>query len=431
MSLHSSVFYIIANVGAKVKKKIRTVDKRTKDNIIESRTEKGGNKMTEKLYYQDSRLASFDAVVLRCTPAKDGYAVALDRTAFFPEGGGQYADVGTLGNARVTDVQETDGVILHYTDAPLSEGETVRGEIDFALRFARMQNHSGEHIVSGIVHRLFGLDNVGFHLSDDDMTVDYNGVLTREELDRVETLANAAVAQNLRVETSFPDPAALPSMTYRSKLELTENVRLVTIGDVDCCACCAPHVSYTGEIGAIKILDFEHYKGGVRCHMLCGEKAMADYRDKYDNVRRISSLLAVPQTETADAVNRLLDALRQKDYDLAGLRRALCLASLDFAEPSAHCICFFAHALCDMDALRFAVNRGMERATVCAGFLPTESGMRYCIGSSTVDLRAQSRTINAALQGRGGGQTSMIQGTAAADAETITRFFADFAPTSM
>ena len=380
--------------------------------------------MTEKLYYIDSYLSAFDAVVLRCTPVKNGFAVVLDKTAFFPEGGGQYADVGTLGTARVTDVQETDGEIVHLTDAPLEVGETVRGEIDFALRFSRMQNHSGEHIVSGVVHSLFGLDNVGFHLSDDDMTVDYNGVLTRADLDQVEKLANEAVARNIEIRTSFPDPAELPTLEYRSKLELTENVRLVTIGDVDCCACCAPHVSRTGEIGCIKILDFEHYKGGVRCHMLCGDKALADYRVKYENIQKISAMLAVPQYETAAAVERLQESTKQKDYDLAGLRRALALSSAAGGQQTEKCLCFFADALCDADSLRFAVNDGMQSHAVCAGLLPTGDGYRYCIGSSSVDLRAAAKEINAAISGRGGGQPTMIQGTAHADRETILRFFA-------
>ena len=385
--------------------------------------------MTERLYYADSHLAVFDAKVLRCETAGNGFAVVLDRTAFFPEGGGQYADVGTLGGARVTDAQERGGEIVHFCDKALTAGETVRGEIDFSLRFSRMQNHSGEHIVSGLVHGWFGFDNVGFHLSDDDMTVDYNGVLTRADLDRVEDAANDAVARNIEICTDFPDPAVLPRMQYRSKLELTENVRLVTIGEIDCCACCAPHVSFTGEIGAIKILDFEHYKGGVRCHMACGSRAMDDYRVKYENIRQISSLLAVPQAETAEAVGRLLEGGKQKDYDVTALRRALALQAMEHGCRSGALLCFFADALCDADSVRFAVNCGMERADVCAGFLPTDDGFRYCIGSNGVDLRAKAREINALLNGRGGGQPTMMQGTARAPQAEILSALADcFAP---
>ena len=383
--------------------------------------------MTKKLYDTDSHQFTFDAVVTACEPYRDRFAITLDQTAFFPEGGGQYADAGTLNEITVLDVQEVHGEILHYTDTPIAVGTAVHGVLNGEKRFSRMQNHSGEHIVSGIVHRLFGYDNVGFHLSDDDMTVDYNGTLTREDLDRVESLANEAVAQNLEIIAEYPDPALLAAMQYRSKLELTENVRIVTIGEVDCCACCAPHVSRTGEIGLIKILDFEHYKGGVRCHILCGFRAMADYRVKYANVQDISLLLCIPQSETAQAVRRLLDDMKQKEYSLVGLRRKLAEAALDSALQSQHCMCFFADASCDADSLRHAVNLGMQQKAVCAGFLPTEGGWRYCIGSGSVDLRANAREINAALQGRGGGQSGMIQGTASASQDEIADYFEKFA----
>ena len=378
--------------------------------------------MTEKIYEQDSHVYAFQAEVLRCEPDGGRFAVVLDRTAFFPEGGGQYADTGTLGGADVLDVQEADGIIVHYTDCALSVGSVVEGQLDAAQRFVRMQNHTGEHIVSGIVHRLFGLDNVGFHLGDGDMTVDYNGVLTREDLDRVELLANEAVAQNIEVTAVYPDAQTLEALTYRSKLDLSENVRIVTIGDVDCCACCAPHVSHTGEIGCIKLLDFEHYKGGVRCHLLCGAWAVEDYRNKYKNVREISALLCVPQSETADAVAHLSQTLKEKDYALSGLRRKLAASALDKVSERGY-ICFFTDEACDMDSLRYAVNLGMERAVICAGFLPFDGGFRYCIGSKSIDLRLAAKQINAAIDGRGGGQTTMIQGTASSDRSQIEDFF--------
>ena len=382
--------------------------------------------MTKKLYDIDSHLYAFDACVNSCEPDKDRFAVTLDQTAFFPEGGGQYADTGMLGGVNVLDVQEISGGIVHYTDKPLSVGQTVHGVLDGEKRFRRMQNHTGEHIVSGIVHRLFGYDNVGFHLSDDDMTVDYNGTLTREDLDRVETLANAAVAQDLAVIAEYPAPETLASLNYRSKLDLRENVRIVTIGDVDCCACCAPHVSRTGEIGIIKILDFERYKGGVRCHILCGFPALEDYRVKYANVQSISLALCVPQHETAQGVQRLLDELKQKEYALVGMRRTLAETALSLAGQGENCLCFFADASCDADSVRHAVNLGMQRSAVCAGFLPVEGGWRYCIGSGSVDLRAKAKEINAALQGRGGGQCGMIQGNASATQEEIRAFFEKF-----
>lgn len=380
--------------------------------------------MTEKLYYLDSHMKSFSAKVLSCEPVKDRFAVVLDKTAFFPEGGGQTSDTGFLNDIRVLDVQEDGASIVHYLEAEIPVGVTVEGILDFEDRFRKMQNHSGEHIISGVVNSLFGYTNVGFHLGTADVTVDYDGELTREDLDKVEMLSNEAVARNMEIITMFPDSESLKSMEYRSKLDLTENVRIVKIGDVDVCACCAPHVSYTGEIGAIKILDFERYKGGIRLHMLCGFDAVDDYRVKYTNVQKISNLLKVPQTETADAVERMLDTLKEKDFEIGGLKKKLALVSMRSAEVVGGNLCFVADETCDMDSIRQAVNEGVEKCSgVCVGLCSTEQGFRYCIGSKTLDLRKMSGVINKALQGRGGGQSTMIQGTAQASLEDILAYF--------
>jgi alanyl-tRNA synthetase len=228
---------------------------------------------TTRLFDQNSHLHTFTAAVLSAEAGKtpETLSVILDATAFFPEGGGQYPDKGFLAGCPVTDVQEKNGVITHTVSLshlngaphPFAKGATVTGELDAATRFARMQNHSGEHIISGIVHRLYGYKNVGFHLGDGDVTLDFNGVLTRDQLDAIEDEANAIVAANLPVTAYYPDPAELATLTYRAKLELTEGVRIVRIGTQDApkdlCACCAPHVDCTGEIGIIKLLDFIHY----------------------------------------------------------------------------------------------------------------------------------------------------------------------------
>ena len=211
--------------------------------------------MTEKLYYKDSYIKNFSAEVLSVEKIDNGFDVVLDKTAFFPEEGGQSADTGTIGYAGVFDVFERDGVVHHLTDISPCIGNN-ECSVDFDARFEKMQCHTAEHILCGIIHRLFGFDNVGFHLGEDEVTFDVSGVLTREELDRVESLANNVVFENILVETFFPKSDELDEIEYRAKLDLTEGVRLVKIGDVDTCACCAPHVAYTGEIGLIKILDF-------------------------------------------------------------------------------------------------------------------------------------------------------------------------------
>lgn len=383
--------------------------------------------MTEKLYYTDSHLFTFEAVVTDCREGTNGWTVELDRTAFFPEGGGQPADTGRLGPARVLDVRETDGRILHVTDKPLTVGECYSGRLDAEQRRRRMQNHSGEHIVSGLVHKLHGYENVGFHMGESCMSMDYSGELSREELERIELMANEAVRGNLPVRAWFPEPRELELLPYRSKKELREAVRLVEIPGIDRCACCAPHVRFTGEIGVIKILDAERHRGGVRLSVLCGLDALADYRKRQEGAAAVSALLSVPRDKIAPAVERLLgerDGLKERVATLS-LRLVEALAA--GTEPTEGNLCVFNPGL-DEIAARELTNRLMER---CGGFAGVftgsdAEGWRYILGSRHVDLRAHARELNAALQGRGGGRPEMIQGQAAAP-EAVIRAYAETA----
>ena len=379
--------------------------------------------MTEKLYDRDSYLKSFSARVLRCAAEGERFAVTLDRTAFVPESGGQYGDTGTLGKARVLDVQEVDGEIVHYTDAPLTVGETVDGGLDWLQRFRRMQNHTGEHILSGFVSQKYGYHNVGFHLADGDVTVDFDGELNRAQLDELETLCNLAVAENVPVICRYPDPEELKTMDYRAKLELTENVRIVEIEGYDRCACCAPHVRQTGAVGSVKILDFMRHRGGTRLHMLCGLEAMEDSRRRYQATLTLSGLLSVPQLETPEAARRLLDSAEALKRELAESRRTILKMIADALPETSGNLTLFEPEL-DMLSLRELVNAGMEKCSgICAAFSGTDGDWKYIIGSRSTDLRAASKTINGALRGRGGGKPEMIQGSCAATRQEIEAYF--------
>ena len=246
--------------------------------------------MTEKLFYTDSHMQEFTAEVVSCRPCDNGYEAVLSRTAFFPEGGGQAADTGVIDGIRVYDVQEKGEQIFHYLEGELEEGKTVTGQIDWDKRFSRMQQHSGEHIVSGIVHARFGYDNVGFHLNDELCTLDLSGPLTKEELREVENAANEAVFANVPVQISYPSKEKLKTLDYRSKIEIDGQVRIVTIPGYDVCACCAPHVYFTGEIGLIKMVQSQNYKGGIRITMLCGRRALKDYQQKEESVKAIMGM---------------------------------------------------------------------------------------------------------------------------------------------
>ena len=378
--------------------------------------------MTEKLYYKDSHIHEFTARVLTCEKGKKGFAVTLDRTAFFPEGGGQPADTGSIGPALVTDVQEREGEILHYVNQSLEPGTEYACALDAEQRLRRMQNHSGEHVVSGITHRLYGYDNVGFHMGTECMTIDFSGELSWEQLMEIETLANRAVRDNIPVRTSFPPAEALAAMEYRSKLELTHDVRVVEIPGIDRCACCAPHVKSTGEIGVIKIQAAERHRGGVRVSLVCGMDALEDYRRKQENVTAISELLSVKRDITASAVERVLgEQTRQKERigELSMELARLKAAGFPYTEGN---ICVFNNVL-DEVALRELVNLLAEKCTGAAAAFSgsDETGYLYIIGSRNVDLRARSREINSAICGKGGGSPEMIRGRAMSTAEKIRK----------
>ena len=385
--------------------------------------------MTKKLYDLDSHLRTFSAALISCESAgEDRWHILLNRTAFFPEGGGQPADTGVLiagrTSVRVLDAQETPDGILHITDGPLPRGP-VFGEIDWAQRFERMQCHSGEHIVSGLAHSKFGCTNVGFHMGENEVILDFDKELTAEQIQELENDANRSVWENRPITAKYPDPSVLKELSYRSKLDLTENVRIVTIVGVDMCACCAPHVGLTGEIGVIKLTSWMRHRGGVRIWMAAGAMALRDYQQKHESVAAISAALSVKQPEVAQGVERLKQVLADTEFALTGAKRALAAEKIKAMPETEGNLCLFEEGL-DPNTLRSLVNAGMEKCGgVCAAFTGSdESGYRYVMGSRTVDLRAESKVIHAALGGKGGGQPAMIQGSIPAKRAEIEAYFA-------
>ena len=379
--------------------------------------------MTEKLYYLDSHLFEFEATVLAAREGKRGWEIVLDRTAFFPEGGGQPADTGTIGRARVLDVHEREGEIRHLCDRELAPG-TYACAVDREKRLRRMQNHSGEHVFSGLTHQKFGAENVGFHMAADCMTIDFDKELSFEQLSEIEYEANLAVRANIPVRTFYPSPEELKVLEYRSKKELAGAVRIVEIAGIDRCACCAPHVRATGEIGAIKLLTAERHRGGVRLSLICGMDALDDYRRKQDSAAAISALLSAKRDEIAPAVERLLEseAKLKERASILGMRCAALRA--EAIAPTEGNICLFDEGLSEA-AARELVNRLTEKTDgVAALFLADGAGAwRYIIGSRRVDLRSAAKAINAGVSGRGGGRPEMIQGSAAASEQEIASFF--------
>ncbi len=379
--------------------------------------------MTERLYYFDGHLSRFEARVLSCEAEKDGYAVKLDRTAFFPGGGGQEADEGVIAGQKLLALREEGEDIVHVVEKPLEPGAAVTGELDWPLRFRRMQGHSGEHILSGTVHRLFGYDNVGFHMGAADMTIDFSGELDRDDLRRVELEANRAVWRNVPIRTLLPGPDELAHMEYRSKKELTGQVRIVEIEGVDRCACCAPHAASTGEVGCIKVIDSMRHRGGTRLTLICGEQALLDYQLLHENNARVSAALSAKRQETGAAIERYAAEQEERKAEVTKLKRELLRLKSAELRPTEGCICIFEEDM-DLITLRELVNAGSELSgKLCAGFAGRDGDYKYIIGSRTKPLRAMAKEINSAIDGRGGGSDSMLQGTSRSDRGTIERFF--------
>ncbi len=366
-----------------------------------------------KMYYDSAYIKEFEAQVLSCQEGKKGWEITLSATAFYPEGGGQPADTGILGNVRVTDVHEKGGQVVHYTDGPLPVGEMVRGVIDWDRRFQHMQEHSGEHLVSGLIHQRFGYDNVGFHMGTDEVTIDFNGVLEWEDLMAIEEKANGMIWENLEISAVYPEKDELDAMEYRSKKELTGAVRIVSIPGGDVCACCGTHVERTGEIGLVKFLSMIHYKGGVRISLLCGKRAVEDYERKRDQVQKISVLLSARPGEIARAVEKLKEEEAKLQEKLVAAYDKLIASEVrDIKEGDGDI--FILEPDFEAIQLRHLVNRLLEEKkgrTVLALGGAAEGSFLYVLGSRDGDMRQLSRELNGLLNGRGGGSAQMAQGT--------------------
>ena len=377
--------------------------------------------ITEKLFENKPYLKEFDANILSCEQSGDGYAVVLDRTAFYPEGGGQPCDLGTLGGAHVLDVHQKDGVIVHTLDAPLSG--SVHGVLDWDRRFDLMQQHSGEHLVSGTAHRLYGVENVGFHMGADLITIDFDKVVTMEELAVVEAQVNAAIWANLETKISYYDSEDACPIDYRSKKAIEGRLRLVEFPGVDICACCGTHVTRTGEIGLVKLLSVVKFHQGVRIELVCGKRAYAYVSAVTAQNRAVSGLLSAKPFETAAAVERTLaefNAVKQEKARWEGRCFQATAASLHGAGD----LLLFEDDLSPDSLRRLCVEVMAVCGGRCAVFSGTDgAGYAYAVGLENGDLRAFVKDMNAALNGRGGGKPNFAQGRVAAKRAEIEAFW--------
>lgn len=379
---------------------------------------------TERLYYRDAYLRSLQATVQSCEARGKSYAVILDRTIFFPEGGGQAPDRGTLGGLPVLDVQEQGDEVVHFVPKPLPVGDVVTGELDWNHRFRLMQQHSGEHLVSGLIHQRYGWDNVGFHMGGDGIiTIDFSGPIPASELPAIEQASNEAVWANLETDISYPTAQELEQITYRSKKALTGQVRLVGFPGVDLCACCGTHVRRTGEVGLIKLLSCVKFREGVRIEMICGSPALQYLSAVAAQNHEISVLLSAKPMETAAAVQRVYNERNDALYRITATENRRFAQLAQSMAGKGDCLIFEENL--SSDSVRKLAVAVMEtcggRCAVFSG--DEEDGYKYAIGQEGGDLRAFVKAMNQALSGRGGGKPFFAQGSVKAARDAIEAFF--------
>ena len=378
---------------------------------------------TEKLYYADPFLKTFTATVLDCQPGKNGFIVTLDRTAFYPEGGGQPADQGTLDGAAVTDVHEKNGVVLHNVDSAVEIGKTVTGVIDWARRFDHMQQHSGEHICSGLICGRCHCDNVGFHMGTDMVTIDFNADITWEELLEIEDQANQYIYEDHPIEIQSHRGAELDAIDYRSKKPLEGDVRIVAFPGADCCACCGTHVLRSGQVGLVKFLSVQKFREGVRIELLCGKRALNYLARTWEQAKTIGQRLSVKPVDAAAAVERLEHELSAAKLRCVQMEESV-FAAIAQEQAGRGNVLLFQPPM-KPDSVRKLADAA---AKTCGGLAAVFAGegihYAYALGRADgQDISAQVKAMNAALHGRGGGRNGFAQGSVEAEQNAIEAFF--------
>ena len=381
-----------------------------------------------ELFCRDPYCREFDAEVVKCTPKGPCYEVVLDDTAFYPEGGGQPGDHGTLNGIAVLDTRRVNGEIVHVTDAVLEAGQKVHGILDWERRFDHMQQHTSEHIVSGLIHQKYGYENIGFHLGPEVITLDFSGPMNEERMKEIEDAANEVIWKNVPVEISFPSEEELEKLEFRSKKELHGTVRIVTIPGADVCACCGTHLARTGEAGVIKLLSLQNRKDGARIEMTAGRRALRDYQTIFRNNRQISHLLSAKPYETASAVSRLIEEQGKQKAVLSALSAAYAESRMGLFESDQKLLLDFEMSM-DSNSMRRFAKRLMEEkhCHTAAVFSEDPDAVHYVILSDEVNLRDLSRKLNQRLNGRGGGSAEMIQGALHAEKEEIEQAMKELA----
>ncbi|MBE6942786.1 MAG: alanyl-tRNA editing protein [Ruminococcaceae bacterium] len=379
-----------------------------------------------KLYYEDSHIRHFSARVTGCEESEKGYLITLDATAFYPEGGGQACDLGTLGGVRVLDVREKSEEVYHLCDGPLAVGETVEGSIDWERRFDLMQQHTGEHILSGVIYQRYGHTNSGFHVGADVLTVDFDGPIPAEELPALEWAVNQAVWENVPVTCFIPSPEELPNVPYRTKKALPWPVRIVEVKGYDLCACCGVHTKFSGEVGFVKLLSCVKFHQGVRIEMVCGGRAVRLMDAIYNQNKQVSAAFSAKLLETGEAARHMNEVLEQERYNTVCARRKHFSLLAEKYRGAGFALCF--EEGLNPAGVRELANTIYDTCGAVAAVFSGEDGKGYslCLAGDAARVKALGSALSCALGARGGGKPGFYQGSVNANRAEITAFCTDY-----
>ena len=382
--------------------------------------------MQKKLYYDNPYYKEFTSRVTSCEQGKNGYEIILEETAFYPEGGGQPADYGWLGETKVIDVRERDGEVIHICEAPLAVGNSVVGKLDWDRRFRHMQQHTGEHIFSGLIHKHFGYNNIGFHMGKDFITIDFDGLLNNEEMQMIETQANQAIFENREVYCGYPSKEELERLDYRSKKALQGDIRIVEVPDADICACCGTHVSRTGEIGIIKVTGNEKYKGGSRIFLQIGWQALEDYRTKTENIQKITALLSAKPELVAAAVEKLQQGFGEQKLLLSQLKKELLQYKAAALNSESGRLCVMAQNM-DNTEIRMLCDMLLSKNELVLVLSGEErNGYKFVLGQRDGQIEELGKQFREGCNAKGGGRDNMMQGSATCTKEQIVDFVKEY-----
>ncbi len=371
----------------------------------------------EKIYENDSFLFECDVKVVSCDKDNDQYIVQLDRTPFFPTGGGQPCDLGTIGEVNVTDVLESGEDVIHICDAPLKAGKTYLAQVDSERRWDFMQQHIGEHILSFGFWKLFEFNNVGFHLNEEFATLDLDGIPTAEQIREAEEFANKIVTDDAPIKVYHCTREELNKKPFRKASEKSGyNPRIVEVVGSDICTCCGTPLKSSGQVGMIKIFKTEKLRGGLRIYFYCGKRTYKDVTAKSDLIKELCDSFSCDMGRLTDSIKGLREEISSLKAELK-IRADLLMGmkASELIKSGENPIITCQDKTTPKEA-KTLLNILIEKEEITAVVVYNDGNrVGYLVGcgkASNGDCKNICELLNCVLNGKGGGNKTFAQGGA-------------------